>query len=106
MKDNPLLKRQEQTIRAKMQMKASNIADRVVKFSQGELKNPDGELVEMSTNQLKAAEMILSRCVPTLSSTSYEDVTPERTIDDIEGELEQLRKDTEEVKGIRLVSNE
>lgn len=95
--------RQQQSIRDRLQKKAATIVNRLSDFASGELVDKAGDKLELTSNELKAMDMVLARTVPTLTASTIEDVTPDRTIDDIESELEQLRIDTNEVKGIRLV---
>lgn len=87
---NPLLKRQEQTVRDRMQKKASGLVNRLIKNADGTLTDVSGVKVEMTSGQIKSAEIILARCVPTLQSSTIEDVTPQRTGEEIREDAKQF----------------
>ena len=75
--------RQKDNLRAKLTKSAANIADRVQKNANGTLTDKEGNPIEMTAGQLKSAEMILSRCVSTLTSSQIEDITERKTGEEI-----------------------
>jgi len=65
-----LTKSQLDNIRHTLAKRAGQIASRLSQHATGD--------VEMTSTQIKAAQVILNKIVPDLQSTQIEDVTPER----------------------------
>lgn len=79
-----LTKRQENDSRHRMMQRVSHISNRVADCAEGN--------VEMTMTQLKAADMILSRTVPTLSAAQILDGAENENLtrDEILARLEQM----------------
>ena len=61
-------------MRANQMRRCSKILTRVAKFANGELEN--GEPVNMTAAQLRAAALIKDTCLPAMQASTIEDVTP------------------------------
>jgi len=49
----------------------------VQKNALGTLTTPQGEPIEMSASQLKAAQLLLDKALPNLQATTLENITPD-----------------------------
>ena len=81
-------------IRSNLSSQASNIGARLRKHALGTLEDKDGNKIEMSSTQIKAAELILKHVLPGQASTTFEDITqPDKTKEQIESEYQSALED-------------
>lgn len=83
-RDKKLTARQQENIRANIANQAGNIATRLVKHAMGE--------VEMLPTQVKAAQVLLDRCVPSMQSIEAVTRTeqPELSPEQVQEQLREL----------------
>jgi len=101
-KDTDLTLDQIGRLRSTAARRLSGILVRVSKNADGTLTDNDGNPVEMTAGQLKAAEIIKSCVLPQQQATTFQDVTePEKTREDIEGNVQQ-----ELMKALKMIPKE
>ena len=78
-KVKPLTRRQTERHRSSIQTSA--LLTRLKKHAMGTLMSPKGEPVDMSSTQIRAAEILLSKALPNLTATEVTNVedTQDRT---------------------------
>ena len=77
-------------IRANLSRRTTQIAERLKKNAEGTLRNPEGELIEMTAGQINSAALILKHVLPGQQATTFQDVTePEQSKEQIEREYQQ-----------------
>ena len=87
-KDQRLTRRQSENIRAHIASGAKHLAMRLAQHASGD--------IELSSTQVKAAQILLDRCVPTMQSidqTTHSD-SPELTPQQVEEMLQDAIADT------------
>ena len=78
-------------IRANLSRKTTQIGNRLQLNAAGELKDKDGNLIEMTSSQLKSAELVLKHVLPGQQATTFNDVTePEKSMADVEREYQEV----------------
>lgn len=95
MRKNPFHSKQ---IRDKIQ--AVNLIRRLELNALGQLKNNKGELIEMTSSQLRAAEMLLDRSIPKLQTIQYIGDEDNPIVNKWEIEVVHTDKITQEIRKI------
>ena len=83
-KNRALTKSQQDNIRNTLARRGSAIAARLGKHAEGQ--------EEMTSSQIKAAQIILAKIIPDLQSTQFEDVTPQHgQVEDVKQAMADLK---------------
>lgn len=91
-KDEQLTLSQIANIRATHAKRASNLLARLGKFADGELKSPQGQPVDMSANQVKAASLVIAAVLPAQQSTTVQEIAPKQDPESLKEEIRELRQ--------------
>ena len=75
-------------IRSNLSRKASVIGDRLIKNTLGELKDKNGDPVEMTNSQVQSAKIVLGHILPAMQSTEITEHVEKVTKEQVEGNLQ------------------
>ncbi len=88
--DSQLTLSQIGRIRASQSKKLTGILNRVARYAEGTLTDPQGNPIDMTAGQLKAAEIMKAVCLPQMTASTIEDITSEvKSKDQVEAEYKE-----------------